>query len=54
MSLVSSLTLNGTTFSFVGGAPPLTSAEQCKAGGWATSTQPAFRNQGDCVRFFTR
>jgi len=30
----------------------LTSKDQCKSGGWATSTKPAFRNQGDCVSSF--
>lgn len=56
VSLVPSLTLNGTTYSFVAGAPPviLNGADECKSGGWATSTQPIFRNQGDCVSFFTR
>ncbi|WP_199422876.1 hypothetical protein [Actinotalea solisilvae] len=29
-----------------------TGAEQCKKGGWAAHTQPAFRNQGQCVSFF--
>ena len=24
----------------------------CKGGGWATSTAPEFRNQGDCVSSF--
>lgn len=56
VSLVPSLTLNGTTYSFVAGAPPviLNGADECKSSGWATSTQPIFRNQGDCVSFFTR
>jgi hypothetical protein len=30
----------------------LTSKEQCKNGGWATSTAPTYRNQGDCVSAF--
>ena len=30
----------------------LTSKEQCKKGGWATSTSPVFKNQGDCVSSF--
>jgi hypothetical protein len=30
----------------------LTSEEQCKKGGWATSIMPVFKNQGDCVSFF--
>ncbi|MCO7220184.1 hypothetical protein [Klenkia sp. PcliD-1-E] len=32
----------------------LTSAAQCKNGGWATSTKPVFRNQGQCVSSFAR
>jgi hypothetical protein len=30
----------------------LTSKEQCKSGGWATSTSPVFKNQGQCVSYF--
>ena len=30
----------------------LTGKDQCKDGGWATSTKPAFRNQGQCVSSF--
>jgi hypothetical protein len=30
----------------------LTSKQQCKDGGWATSTAPTFRNQGECVSSF--
>jgi hypothetical protein len=30
----------------------LSSKEDCKAGGWATSTSPVFRNQGECVSWF--
>ncbi|ROR91383.1 hypothetical protein [Nocardioides aurantiacus] len=30
----------------------LRSAQECKDGGWATSTKPVFRNQGDCVSSF--
>lgn len=30
----------------------LTGPDQCKKGGWATSTDPVFRNQGDCVSSF--
>ncbi|GAB4079788.1 hypothetical protein GCU67_01615 [Modestobacter muralis] len=31
----------------------LTSKEQCKKGGWATSTRPVFADQGTCVSSFT-
>ena len=30
----------------------LTSKNECKNGGWATSTSPVFRNQGACVSYF--
>jgi hypothetical protein len=30
----------------------LASKDQCKSGGWATSTKPVFKNQGDCVSSF--
>ena len=43
----------GTRYTF---AKPvvLTSKEQCKNGGWATSTKPVFANQGACVSSFAR
>lgn len=30
----------------------LTTKQECKNGGWATSTLPIFKNQGDCVSYF--
>jgi hypothetical protein len=30
----------------------LTSKEECKDGGWATSTAPVYKNQGECVSAF--
>ena len=30
----------------------LTTMQECMKGGWATSPNPTFRNQGDCVRYF--
>lgn len=30
----------------------LTNKNQCKNGGWAASTLPIFKNQGDCVSYF--
>ena len=30
----------------------LVSKNECKRGGWMTSTSPTFKNQGDCVSFF--
>ena len=53
-SLVESITIDGTTYRFAEGAPPLSSKADCKNGGWQTSTAPAFRNQGACVSFFSR
>jgi hypothetical protein len=32
----------------------LTSKDACKNGGWATSTAPTYRNQGECVSSFTK
>jgi hypothetical protein len=32
----------------------LTHKEQCKDGGWATSTSPVFKNQGQCVSYFAK
>jgi hypothetical protein len=34
------------------GETVLQNKDQCKHGGWATSTEPVFRNQGDCVSHF--
>jgi hypothetical protein len=39
---------NGTVYDFQL-AP--TSAEQCKKGGWASFSNPTFKNQGDCVSY---
>ena len=49
--VINSITFAGTTYTF---AEPvvLTSKDQCKKGGWATSTSPVFKNQGDCVSYF--
>lgn len=51
--VIDSLAFAGTTYTF---SEPvvLTSAAQCKDGGWATSTAPVFRNQGQCVSSFAR
>ena len=32
----------------------LAGKDDCKKGGWATSTAPVFRNQGACVSYFAR
>jgi len=48
---LNSITFNGTTYTF---ASPvvLNGKDACKKGGWATSTKPVFKNQGDCVSYF--
>jgi hypothetical protein len=53
---INSITFNGTTYTFAKPVPQvvLTSKDQCKNGGWATSTKPVFKNQGDCVSSFAR
>ena len=47
--LLRSMTFAGDTYTF---AVALAGAEECKNGGWATSTAPVFKNQGDCVSHF--
>lgn len=34
-------------------APP-TPKDLCKNGGWASATNPSFRNQGECVSYFAK
>jgi hypothetical protein len=41
----------GTRYTFAKSVT-LTSKDQCKNGGWATSTNPVYKNQGDCVSSF--
>ncbi|MEO7005745.1 MAG: hypothetical protein ABI275_00240 [Terrimesophilobacter sp.] len=41
----------GTHYTFANSVV-LDSKNECKSGGWATSTIPVFRNQGDCVSYF--
>ena len=52
-----STSVTGSISVTTGTFPPpqvtLHSAEDCKNGGWATSTDPVFKNQGDCVSHFT-
>ncbi len=45
---------NTTVYNFEAVEPPvvLTSKDACKNGGWKTSTDPVFKNQGDCVSHF--
>jgi hypothetical protein len=48
---INSISFAGDTYTF---AEPvvLSNKDQCKKGGWATSTSPVFKNQGDCVSSF--
>lgn len=46
-----SITFDGTTYVF---GAVLSSKEECKSGGWKSSTAPVFKNQGDCVSSFRR
>lgn len=47
------LGLNGDTTAYdLEHAVTLAGKDQCKDGGWMTSTSPTFKNQGDCVSFF--
>jgi hypothetical protein len=47
---VSNITVNGVLQVPAPTTTP-TSKDQCKNGGWETFTNPAFKNQGDCVSF---
>jgi hypothetical protein len=49
--LINSITFAGTTFTFAKDVI-LTSKNDCKTGGWATSTVPVYKNQGECVSHF--
>lgn len=47
--VINSIEFDGTVYTF---AVILNSKDDCKGGGWATSTQPVFTNQGECVSSF--
>jgi hypothetical protein len=49
--VINAIDFDGTRYTFAADVV-LTSKDQCKKGGWATSTQPVFKNQGDCVSHF--
>jgi hypothetical protein len=49
--VLNAINFAGTRYTFAK-AVILTSKEECKNGGWATSTSPVFRNQGQCVSSF--
>jgi hypothetical protein len=48
---INAINFAGTRYTF-GKHVVLTSKDQCKNGGWATSDSPVFKNQGDCVSSF--
>ncbi|WP_409331727.1 hypothetical protein [Trujillonella humicola] len=51
--VIAAINFAGTRYTF---SEPvtLTSKDECKQGGWATSTNPVFRNQGECVSSFAK
>ena len=49
--VLNSITFNGTTYTFAIRAV-LDGRDACKKGGWETSTNPVFTNQGNCVSYF--
>ena len=49
--VIDAINFDGTRYTFAKDVV-LTSKEQCKNGGWATSTMPVYKNQGDCVSDF--
>ena len=49
--VINSIDFAGTHYTFAADVV-LKSKDECKQGGWATSTKPVFKNQGDCVSYF--
>ena len=49
--VIEAIAFAGAKYTFVKDVK-LTSKNECKNGGWATSTLPVYRNQGDCVSSF--
>ncbi|WP_336031850.1 hypothetical protein [Geodermatophilus sp. FMUSA9-8] len=50
---ITSMDFAGTRYTFAEHVR-LSTKNQCKNGGWATSTLPEFRNQGECVASFAK
>ncbi len=48
---INAINFAGTRYTFAA-TVILTSKDDCKNGGWATSTQPVYKNQGQCVSSF--
>ncbi len=51
--VIESIEFAGTRYTFAVHVT-LTAKQDCKSGGWATSTKPVFRNQGECVASLAR
>lgn len=51
--VINAINFAGDRYTFAQ-AVVLTSKEQCKNGGWMTSTSPVFKNQGECVSYFAK
>jgi hypothetical protein len=51
--VINAINFAGTRYTFADDVV-LTSKDQCKNGGWATSTMPVYKNQGDCVSDFAK
>lgn len=49
--VITAINFAGDTYTFVAEVS-LAAKEDCKSGGWETSTTPEFKNQGDCVSHF--
>jgi hypothetical protein len=56
ISFADHITIGEVTYDFEVDAPPvevvLDGKDDCKDGGWETSTSPEFKNQGQCVSYF--
>jgi hypothetical protein len=50
--VLNSIEFAGTTYTFAPDEVTLSSKDQCKNGGWKSSTDPVYRNQGQCVSHF--
>jgi hypothetical protein len=44
----------GTHYTFAAPGVALQTKDDCKGGGWATSTAPVYKNQGECVSHFAK
>jgi hypothetical protein len=51
--VLTAIDFNGTRYTFAADVV-LGSKDECKNGGWALSTAPVYKNQGDCVSSFAR